>query len=60
MELPEYWQKVMINDKIAKVYPTIPTVFWLRFVEDYLSKDFDEWRPWVQDVRPDSAIGTDD
>lgn len=46
--IPEFWQMVMPNEKTASTPCStpqyLPTVYWLRFMENHLSKDFEEWR----------------
>lgn len=54
VEIPEYWQMVVTNEK-ANVTHTLPTVYWLGLLEDHLNKDFVEWKPWIQQIKPDLA-----
>lgn len=59
VEFPEIWQMSMTTEKLMESTNTLPTVYWLRYMEDHLVKNFNNWKLWIQHMRPDLAMVTD-
>lgn len=52
VEFPDILQVMMQTEKIVTAPQSLP-VYWLRFMEDYWRKVFEEWRVWIQHRLPD-------